>query len=209
MKDHIKNINFIFWGVIIIMIDFSYSWTSYGKGYKFDLFNDFFGSIMLLIGIWGLSKIRIQHKAYILTMKVCLTASFVQIFLAFSDFYVYNITQHVESVLNIINLIIDFSLVLFSTAMIILSQKAELTKSLKHWTNTKNLLFWIHFLPFAILTVISEIMTLIRGYRFNWDVEFGLEGLSYTIASLITLHGPIIYTLYTMHVTKKEIKHKL
>ena len=204
----IRNINLIFWGTLIVIIDFSFSSTTNGTGIKFDVINDFIGSIMIFIGLSKISKIELMDTSFQSNMNFSVIASGIHILYSISDFFIYPIPDFINTLKNLLDLVVGWGLVTFAGAKIILTTQSSLDKSLKKWIMTRNLLLWIYFLPLAVLTVISEITSFVKQYRFNWAIEFGLGGKIGFILLVIILLIPIIYWLFTMHMMKMEIKQK-
>lgn len=206
MAQLIKSLNLIFWGVLIIIFDFSYTSTTNGVGIKFDFINDFLGSIIVFIGIVNISKMELLDVSFKKKMNYCVLAAIFQILFAISDFFIYQTLDVINTLTNLMNLMIDWALVVFAGSMIILSTKIGLNASLRRWKIVKKLFFWINFLPFAILIVFSEIMTLTNGFRFYWQSEFGITGQISSILLMILVLLPIGYALYTINSMKQEIK---
>ncbi len=172
MIRQIRNINLIFWGMLIVIFDFSLSSTTNGYGIKFNIINDFVGSILIFIGLSKISKIKLIDTSFKSKMNYGLVASFIlyslfSILYSISFFFIYPAPEYISTIKNLLDIAIDWGFVTFSGAMIVLTTETHLNNSLRRWITTKKLFIWIYFLPFAALTFISEMISLINTYRYN------------------------------------------
>lgn len=208
MIQQVKNLNLIFWGILIVIFDLTISSTLNGIGFKFDFINDLVGSVMIFMGLYKISKIELLKTSFNSKMNYCLIASGFHIVYSISNFFIYPVSDYVDTLKNVINLFIDWGLVSFAGAMIILTRETALKTSLNRWIIAKKLFFWIYFLPFVILNLITEILFYTKKYHFSWSSELGLKESVGSILIIALLLVPIIYGLFTIHIMKKEITEK-
>lgn len=64
MTAQFKNINLLIWGNLLLVLDFSFSSTRNGVGIKFDVFNDFIGSVMIFLSLLKISKIKVEEPSF-------------------------------------------------------------------------------------------------------------------------------------------------
>ena len=108
-----RDLNLIFWGLLIILFDLSFSRTTNGIGLKIDLINDLIGAVMIYSAVYRISKIQISDPSYKFSIRFALIASVIQIFVSTSDFFVYG-TSHFISIIEGISILIrDIGIVLF------------------------------------------------------------------------------------------------
>ena len=197
MHQIIRSLNLIFWGVLIIIIDFTYS----RSGIEIDLINDLIGSIMIFIAVFRISKFQISDSTFKSKMNFVLIVSVIQILYSISDFVTYQIPEFIISIENLIGLVATWGCIMFCASMIIFSEEALLRVSQKRWSITKKMFLWLNFIPFVVLYLIEIIFSFTKNISL-----FGLAQGGIVLILLIIALIPVLYGLFTIHEMKNEIR---
>mmetsp|Transcript_28549 Transcript_28549/g.93277 ORF Transcript_28549/g.93277 Transcript_28549/m.93277 type:complete len:211 (+) Transcript_28549:58-690(+) len=200
-----KDLNLIFWGVIIILLDFHYSQTTNGVGFKFDFIPDILGAIMIFLGVFSISGSVIANPSFLRNMRFVVLGALIQIVLSIDDFFIYHESVFISSVREIASILISISIVLFSSAMIVLSDEKSLKKSSINWRIARRLFLWLYIVPEVFLQILSWFAI------FPFDIVYKLNSnaanyivLFFTLFLFLLL--PLIYGLYAIQRMRKEIR---
>lgn len=203
MQHIIRNLNLIFWGAIIVFLDFSFSKTMNGTGIKIDLINDFVGSIMICVGVSRIAKLQISIPSYKTSIRFVIVASVLQILFSVLDFVVIKTPEIIITIKNIAGLFIYLGIVMFCRAMMFFSMEGVLKESQKRWKIAKYLFLWVYLIPFGTFVLLGESFFLLYNERYESQIYSGMKGRMIIFAILLI---PIIYGLVTIHTMKKEIR---
>lgn len=200
-----KDLNLIFWGIIIILLDFHYSQTTNGVGFKFDFIPDILGAIMIFLGVFSISGSVIANPSFLRNMRFVVLGALIQIVLSIDDFFIYHESVFISSVREIASIFISISIVLFSSAMIVLSDEKSLKKSSINWRIARHLFLCLYIVPEVFLQILSWFAI------FPFDIVYKLNSnaanyivLFFTLFLFLLL--PLIYGLYAIQRMRKEIR---
>lgn len=206
MEQFYRNLNLVFWGVLIITIDFSYSKTTNGSGFKIDFVNDLIGAIMIYNAVSRIAKMKTSNPSYIGQMKVATVAAGIQLFFAFADFVIFQSSYMFDLIMSLLGLVVILGGIRFCKAMTTLSDENSLPKSQKRWEQSRKLLFWIYWIPSLIGNLLDICSSFTNAKRFYWYADLGLtSGIGFVVLIIVFL-APLIFTLYTIYKMRKEIK---
>ena len=150
------SLRYVFWGLLIYILDISIDRTVDGQGWKFDFFNDFIGMLMITWGVWRLGQVNVSPRyqtvmcfvkwVSVLLCLDALDAHFVYVESPFSYF--------LSTVLNITALI---AAVFFCRAMGWLSSLMAFRKSAESWQTTALLFLLVYLVPLGLFYCVSGI----------------------------------------------------
>lgn len=197
----IKKLNIIFWGVILLIVDFD---ISIGL-FKIDLLNDFIASIMIYKAISYIKDMAPLNEEYQSAMKVAILA--VRIIMVFSliDFVDFDLNGWFAVFKSIINLVVILGILRFCTGMKIFSSRNLLKDSTERWQLCEKLILWIYAVPIGILGLVNSIFTGLDFTPFYYTK--GLEGIGLLVFlfGIILFSYPLIFGLHTISKMKTEI----
>lgn len=201
MNSFTKNLNYIFWGLFIIIFDLTFSSTVNGSGIKIDILNDLIGASLVFIGIRYLLKLNIPNSKYYKHIKIAFYAASISIFLGFIDFIIFQ--EPFEFILlNLaLTLFVTYGSIEFCKAMSILVNSTENFILQKEWKTASLLVLCFNFIPQVLFTT-SNLLE-ISGSNF----QINLFSIPYiTIIFFIIQFIPQLYILWLLHKTKRTIK---
>jgi hypothetical protein len=170
----IRPLRFIFWGGVLCVIDITFSSASNGHGFRFDLANDAFGMLLVMIGVFALGAIEIKDS-YASAMTFVKVISV----LALIDAVWWHVMiPHVPVALVVVQLLLAVAslvaIVVFCIAMQWFCETAQLEEVVGSWRTTRLLFVIIYLLPLGLF-YIASIIALVLGESFN--IQLGPAGL--------------------------------
>ncbi|WP_405368814.1 hypothetical protein [Nonlabens sp. Asnod2-A12] len=205
MIPQFKNFNLIIWGVLLVALDFSFSSTRNGVGIKFDILNDFIGSIMIYLSLLKISKIKVEEPSFNNKMNYILTISILYIFYSISNFLIFPMIAWVSFFKNVLLLVFLSGTILFLDVMTIISKEKSFNLSRDNFILTKKLFFWINLLPLSIYIIFAVLNNLNRSYQYNLLNEINFRA---GIIIILILFIPNIHLIFSLIRLKKENKEK-
>lgn len=169
----IQPLRLIFWGAIICLLDLSFSSTVNGKGWTFDLINDFVGTVMILIGVTKLGQIWLDDR-YTAMMKFIIVVAVLSCINALHNHLIYDVATPVAFFFTIVGLAGMIATVLFCVAMRKLCLAWDLGRAADSWKMTCILFVAIYLLPLGLFYAAAAV-ALLTGSHFN--VDLGPAGL--------------------------------
>jgi hypothetical protein len=158
----------IFWGAIICIIDITFSSTTNGEGFKFDLLDDAVGAAMIAWGVSRLAGIYVQDR-YRRVMRFVKIVAFLNIIDAIRDHFIMKLPDAVSFGLLLFSLLCLIAIVSFCVAMRWLCEEAALSIAVRSWRVTTVLFIVIYLVPLG-LSYCASMIALVSGSSFNIDL---------------------------------------
>lgn len=201
-----RDLNLIFWGILIILIDLSFWRTVNGSGIKIDLVNDLIGAIVIYSAVARIGKIEIQNDNYIKKMLFAVLAAGIQFFFALADFVIMEVPHLFNVIGSFLSLGVIWGGIKFCESMSLLSIEKSLMQSEQRWIKVKKLVLWIYFIPSIIGTLLNLLLSFYKGKKYEWHIDMGLsEGIGFVILVILII-APMIYALFTIQLMLREIR---
>lgn len=192
----------IFWGGMLRLFDLSYSQTTNGSGFRFDILNDALGMGLILWGCKSLAGFRVDER-YAKAMTFVLIMGLVEFILAIKEHFIS--PEPTPPILTVVNSLESIAAliaaVMFCLAMRWLCQAAALTESEKSWQTTTTLLICLNVVPLSLLHLAGVLAT-VTGGNFHYDIGFGI------FLVLAVLAIPLIFMFISTSKMKNEIEHR-
>jgi hypothetical protein len=201
MNTFTKNLNYIFWGMALIIFDLNLEFSTNGRGLKIDILNDVIGACFVFIGIRYLLKANILNQTYYKHLKIAFYAASISIYLSFIDFIVFPFPHEFYLLNLLLTLFVIYGEIEFCKAMGILTDAAEDSVLKRNWRIAMLLVLYINFIPYT-LYVISSILDIV-----GFNININLFSYASTLALFFLLQFiPPIYILWVLYKTKQTIK---
>ena len=209
-----RNLNLIFWGIILAVVDIDFYAVNNQIGMQIDFLPDIVGAIMICVGVFNIAKIPVSNPLFSSSMLFVKIATLLFILLSVDDFFIYIDSSFTYYTRQFFSIIIDFSMVVFCVAMIILSKEKELTESFKNWKIARNLFLFVYVLPYLLITIFStlHIFYIHQLGSFSFSVvlpnseAYAISPVIVVFMLLIFLLSPIIYGLSCLYSMQGEIE---
>lgn len=207
MKALSRHLNLIFWGIVFILIDISFSETRNGEGYRIDIINDLVGAFMVFRGFDRIAKSNLFYQRERL-LRGIYYATGLQMLLSATTFFVIQKPEWLSLLEGFVNLYIVWGLIEFAYAMHILSNNIFLPKSRDRWKVSQRLLYRIYFIPMFVLEVLAVISHLVNVPELRLRYDFGSEivNLALAITLFAMVFVPLIHSLWSIYMMRKEIR---
>ena len=153
IRQAITPLKLVFWGGLLCLFDFTFSTTSGGEGFKFDILNDAVGAVLIAVGVFKLSAISV-HARYGRIMTFVKVISVLAVADAVRDHFVLDLSPAAALVLHLFSLAGLAAIVAFCVAMRWFSQEAALNRAVQSWRVTTWLFVIIYAIPLGILQVV-------------------------------------------------------
>jgi len=173
LRRAITALRMIFWGGLLCIFDITYSQTTNGRGFKFDILNDVLGTVLIAIGVFWLGAMPV-HSRYKTIMKFVQVGAILAVLDAILDQFIMPLPPAVSMILSLIGLVTLVAIVSFCVAMRWFCEEAHLFEASRSWLVTTVLFVVIYLIPLGLLRVIIVLATA-SGKSFN--INLGPEGL--------------------------------
>lgn len=168
-----KPLRMIFWGGLLCIFDITFTTTSNGSGFTFDVLNDVVGCAMIAWGVSRLGPLPVDSR-YATVMRLVKAVALLSIPVAFFDQFVFQRPPTLELLEGAFQLVALAATVVFCIAMEWLCQAACLTWSERSWRKTRWLFVLIYAIPLGLIDCVALISSCM-GRPFN--VNLGIAGL--------------------------------
>jgi hypothetical protein len=173
IQQAISPLRMIFWGGLLCVFDFSFSRTVNGNGFKFDILNDFVGSILIAIGLSSLARAPV-HERYATVMLFVQVVAVIAVFDSLREHFILPLSPPVHLILNVLDLVYLASIVAFCIAMRWFCETAALPTAANSWSTTTSLFVLLYLLPLGAVHLLT-MFTIATGTSFN--INLGPAGL--------------------------------
>jgi hypothetical protein len=163
----------IFWGGLLCVFDISFSQTTNGNGFTFDILNDALGTILIAVGVFRLAAIGV-HSRYTNVMGFVQIVSILAVLNAIRAQFITPLPDAVQIALNLFAVITLVAIVAFCVAMRWFSEEADLPEATRSWSVTVTLFVVIYLVPLGSLYIMGAV-AIASGTTFN--IELGPAGL--------------------------------
>jgi hypothetical protein len=162
----------IFWGVLLCVFDFHFSWLSGGEGLRLDVLSDFVGMILILIGIFRIVRLVPPGESGPLVFVGCIAV--VSTAVALMEHMVFKRPAPLVWALHLLGLAELVAILMFCRSMRSLCFREGLTHPMKSWTVTFWLFFAIYLIPLGAFHL-AVLVAMATGSSFQFDL--GVAGL--------------------------------
>jgi hypothetical protein len=148
----ITPLRLVFWGGILCLFDFTWSWTGGREGFKFDLLDDFIGMILVTVGLFriasmsGPGRVRIGLN-FLGGIAVVSSAA------ALLDHFIFPRDPWMAWVTQLLGLAELGGMAVFAALMAVLCGELGLDRAARSWRTTTILFVLIYGLPLGALYV--------------------------------------------------------
>lgn len=168
ISEAITPLRMIFWGGLICFVDLSFSQTSNGSGFRFDIVNDTVGATMIAVGVFRLSSFSV-HANYERAMSFVKIVSVLSVLDAIRDHFIIPLPMPMRFLLQLFSIATLAAIVTFCLAMRQLSHTAGLTLSEGSWRTTTNLFVFIYAIPLG-LSYLLGMAAIASGQSLNFNI---------------------------------------
>lgn len=173
VKQAVTPLRLIFWGGLLCIFDFTFSQTTNGQGFKFDILNDAVGTILIAVGVFRLAEIPV-HSRYATVMKFLRVVSVLAVLEAILDHFIISLPLAFYFALNLFGLVTLAAIVAFCVAMRWFCVAAHLGQAARSWNVTTALFVVIYVIPLGLF-YLAAAAAIVTGKSFN--IDLGPAGL--------------------------------
>jgi len=168
VKKTIGPLMLIFWGTLICLVDFYFTWTQNGEGFRFDVINDAVGTIMIAVGVFKLGAIEV-HDRYARALAFVKTMAVVAIALAVVNHFIFRQPAALSVLFLVLGMLQLVAIVVFCVAMRWFCDEAQLERSSRSWRTTTILFVVIYLIPLGVF-YLASLVAILTGTSFNIDL---------------------------------------
>jgi hypothetical protein len=169
----ITPLRLIFWGALLCLFDFSFSSTTNGEGFKFDILNDLLGMILITVGVIRLGGIEVTHT-YSKGMTFVKVVSVISTIEALIDHWVFRAPEGWAFFWTLFGLFRLAAIIVFCLSMRLVCREENLAEPSRSWHTTTMLFVIIFVLPLGFF-YIAALVAMVTGESFN--IDLGPAGL--------------------------------
>jgi hypothetical protein len=169
----ITPLRLIFWGSLLCLIDINFSQTVNGRGFKFDLLDDFIGMTLITVGVFRFGRFTPSHS-YAKSMAFIKVVAVVSTFKALIDHVAFDAPDVWSFAWTFFGIAEIAAIVLFCSNMHLLCRVLELEWPARSWRTTTTLFACIYAVPLGFFYV-ACLISLPLGRSFS--VNLGPLGL--------------------------------
>lgn len=187
----------IFWGTLICVLDFHFSQTSNGSGFRFDVISDVVGTAMIA---WGLGQLRplVPDATYAGILSFCQAVAVFAVLDALIDHIIAPWPLPFRLLSIVFSLFCLVAIYRFCYAMQLLCRSLALSQVEQSWRLSGGLFLWLNLIPAVILHVVSLPVMFSRN-RVNLDL--GPLAIVILIAACI----PLVHILVSIWRTRAAL----
>jgi hypothetical protein len=178
----------IFWGALLAILDFSFSYSRSVNGgpawgFRFDVLNDFVGMLLVTGGVYALWRFDVhpRYRRWMGLVFYCGVANSIE---ALADHFIFPRPAFIGWGSQLLGMATLVATVLFSSAMIWLCQKHELRRSRASWERTRLFVMLLWVLPLGVMQLLGMAAPLL-GLSFSFNL--GLLGIPLLLLMLVPL----------------------
>ncbi len=175
IRQAVKPLRLIFWGGLLLFLDFHFTSTVNGEGFRFDVLNDTLGAVLVTVGVFRLARLggSFVHPRYPAAMTFAKAVCVASIFETALKHLVFVHPPPLALLLTLLGLAQLAAMVIFCVAMRWLCAAAGLTGAAQSWRTTAIRFLVLLALPlgFAFAAAVVAIAT---GGSFNVNVGWGV-----------------------------------
>jgi hypothetical protein len=164
-----RPLRWIFWGVLLVLLDFSFSMTMNGEGFRIDILDDTLGMLLITAAVARLRAIRVD-SSYATRMTFILGISILAVLESILDHCIFAQPPLLAFLVQILGIAKIVASVLFCACMRHLCREALLPEAAGKWHTTLALFLVFYGIPFGLLLIIA----MSAGETFHIDVGPGM-----------------------------------
>jgi hypothetical protein len=169
IKAAILPLRFIFWGGLLCVLDFSFSSTVNGSGFKFDVLNDAVGAACIAWGTFKLAPAQVHDRYARVMTFVKIVAALAVLDAIREHFITPYIPPIVGFLVNVFGLVVLAATVAFCIAMRWFCENADLQQAAASWRFTTLLFVFIYVLPLGLFHI-AGCIAILTDASFHFDL---------------------------------------
>ena len=187
----------IFWGTLICVLDFSFSQTVNGSGFRFDVISDVVGAAMIA---WGLGQLRplIADAAYARIMSFCQIIAVGAVLEALANHVVIDWPLPVRLLSFAFSLVCLLAIYRFCFAMQLFCRSLGLFEIDYRWRTSQTLFLWLLVVPALLMQ--SDGLLDMFGSK-GWSLNLGPGAIIVVIAALVA----VVHILMSIRRTRSGL----
>ena len=158
----------IFWGILLCVLDLSFSQTTNGHGFRFDVLNDALGMGMIVWGVARLKRVPVsdRYERLLVCVQVIAVLAFVE---ALLDHWILPVSPPVKLAANLFGFAKLAAVIAFCVAMRWFCEAAWFPEVVRSWSLTMWLYVLLHAIPAGLLQL-AALPLLAAGRRLSIDI---------------------------------------
>ena len=185
LLETVRPLRFIFWGGLLCLFDFSFSSTTNGEGFRFDILNDFVGMVLITFGVFRLGRLEVTHS-FSRAMTFVKVVSVIATIKALIDHAIFQTPDGWGFFWTAFGLAELTAVIVFCLTMRLLCRVNELEEPARSWRTTSILFIIIFAAPLGLFYAAS-LIAIVTGESFH--INLGPAG----IPALLVLAIPLIH----------------
>ena len=163
----ITPLRLIFWGGLLCLIDITMTQRVNGVGFKFDLFDDFLGMLLVTVGVFRLARFA-PSRSYAKGMAFVKVVAVVSTFKELIDHWSFSTPDVWDLAWTAFSLAELTAMVVFCSTMHLLCRVMDLDEPARSWNTTTVLVVVVYAIPLGLLHAVSLVAGMIgRSFHFN------------------------------------------
>jgi len=187
----------IFWGTLICVLDFYFSQTVNGSGFRFDVISDVVGAALIA---WGLAQLRplVADSVYAGIMSFCQIIAIVAVLEALVNHVITDWPLPVRLLSIAFSLVCLLAIYRFCFAMQLFCRSLGLFEIDTRWRTSQTLFLWLLMVP-ALL--IQSVGLLDMFGSKGWSLNLGPGAIIVAIAALVA----VVHILLSIRRTRSGL----
>jgi hypothetical protein len=187
----------IFWGTLICVLDFHFSQTTNGSGFRFDVISDVVGTALIA---WGLGQLRplVPDAVYASILTFGQAVAVFAVLDALADHIITPWPLPLRLLRLVFSLLCLWAIYRFCFAMQLLTGSLALSHVVHSWRASGTLFLWLNLAPAVILHAISLPVMFSRERA---HLDLGPLAIAIVIAAFI----PLVHILVSIWRTRKAL----
>lgn len=159
----------IFWGTLLVLLDFTFAWTSGGEGFRFDILDDTLGMVLITAAVARLRRIHVD-SSYTARMGFIRWVAILAVVESILDHFIFAQPPLLTPLLQILGIAKIVASLLFLACMGRLCLEARWIKAARRWHITLALFLVFYGVPYGLLLIIA----MSAGESFHIDAGPGM-----------------------------------
>jgi hypothetical protein len=168
VRRSILPLRLIFWGALLCILNITFSFTSNGTGFKFDILDDTVGASMIAWGVFRLAGIDV-HRRYAVVMSLLKPVVVLKILDTIRDHFILEWPPLVSFILLVFSIVCLVAVIAFCAAMRWFCEEVPLAEASRSWRTTTVLFVVIYCIPLGLFYS-AAILAMLTGRSFQIDL---------------------------------------
>lgn len=173
VEQAIAPLRLIFWGGLLWILDFHFTQTTNGRGFRFDVLNDVLATALIAFGVLRLASLPV-HARYGRLMVFLLVVSVLAVANAIRDHFVVPLGPEIQLAIAIFDLVVLVAVVLFTLAMRWFCEEHGLAEAARSWYRTTLLFAFLYLVPLGLLQIAGWVASALER---PFHLELGMLAL--------------------------------